>query len=76
MSTRFLQLDHDVTCIDTLYTAPDIACCYLVGDSGEYAFIETGTARSMPEEPESASAKPAPSPAGGGIDDLEDDIPF
>ena len=35
-----------------------------------------GTARSMPEEPESASAKPAPSPAGGGIDDLEDDIPF
>ena len=35
-----------------------------------------GSMPPMPDEPESMSAKPASSPPGGGIDDLEDDIPF
>jgi glyoxylase-like metal-dependent hydrolase (beta-lactamase superfamily II) len=47
MSTpRYHPLDHDITCIDALYIAPELACCYLIGDSGEYALIETGTSRS------------------------------
>jgi glyoxylase-like metal-dependent hydrolase (beta-lactamase superfamily II) len=43
----FQELDGDIACIDALYTAPDIACCYLVGSAGEYALIETGTPRSV-----------------------------
>ncbi len=31
-----------------MYTGPGLACCYLIGDGEEYAFVETGTARSLP----------------------------
>lgn len=43
----YTPLKHDIVCIDALYTAPQIACCYLIGSDGEYALIETGTARSL-----------------------------
>jgi len=43
---RFHALDHGIFCIDALYVAPELACCYLIGDGDEYALIETGTARS------------------------------
>ena len=44
----FHRLSSDLYCIDALYTGPGIACCYLLGDGREYALIETGTARSVP----------------------------
>ena len=40
-------LGDNIVCIDALYTAPGTACCYLIGSAGEYALIETGTARSI-----------------------------
>ena len=44
----FHSLDPTLHCIDALYTAPGIASLYLVEGQGEYALIETGTARSLP----------------------------
>lgn len=43
----FKALAHDIYCIDALYTAPDIACCYLLVEGDECALIETGTAHSV-----------------------------
>jgi len=45
---QYERIADDLYCIDALYTAPRVACCYLVGSDGEYALIETGTARSVP----------------------------
>ena len=42
------QLDHGIFCLETGYHRPGTACCYLLVDHGEAAFIETGTARSVP----------------------------
>lgn len=42
------DLGHGITCIDTLQERPGLACCYLVGRDGEYAFIEAGTAHGVP----------------------------
>jgi glyoxylase-like metal-dependent hydrolase (beta-lactamase superfamily II) len=42
------SLAHDITCLDALYTAPGMACFYLVGGDDEYAVIETGTSHSVP----------------------------
>lgn len=41
-------LSHGIHCIDTGYTRPGLACCYLLLDGAEAAIIETGTARSVP----------------------------
>ncbi|MFT4768854.1 MAG: glyoxylase-like metal-dependent hydrolase (beta-lactamase superfamily II) [Glaciecola sp.] len=43
----FEALGDDIYCIDALYMAPDIACCYLVVSGYECALIETGTANSV-----------------------------
>lgn len=43
---RFHSLPGDITCIDADYVQPGIACFYLLGDSDEYALVETGTSRS------------------------------
>jgi glyoxylase-like metal-dependent hydrolase (beta-lactamase superfamily II) len=43
----FEELGNGIVCIDALYTATDIACCYLLESGDEYALIETGTARSV-----------------------------
>ncbi|MBK6288557.1 MAG: MBL fold metallo-hydrolase [Gammaproteobacteria bacterium] len=42
------QLDHGIFCLETGYQRPGTACCYLLVDHGEAAFIETGTAHSVP----------------------------
>lgn len=44
----FHAVGQGVYCIDALYTAPGVASLYLVDGGGEYALIETGTARSLP----------------------------
>jgi glyoxylase-like metal-dependent hydrolase (beta-lactamase superfamily II) len=41
-------LSHGISCIDTGYMRPGLACCYLLRDGDETAIIETGTARSVP----------------------------
>ncbi|WP_439107762.1 MBL fold metallo-hydrolase [Congregibacter sp.] len=43
----FQTLSNNIYCIDALYTAPDVACCYLLVDGEECALIETGTANSV-----------------------------
>ncbi|WOJ93669.1 MBL fold metallo-hydrolase [Congregibacter variabilis] len=47
MKPVFQALGNGVYCIDALYTAPNIACCYLVVSGSECALIETGTANSL-----------------------------
>lgn len=42
------KLDNGIFCIDTGYTRPGLAACYLVIDDGEAALVETGTANSVP----------------------------
>ena len=34
------QLDHGIFCLETGYQRPGTACCYLLVDHGEAAFIE------------------------------------
>lgn len=46
-SQPFHALPGNIVCIDANYVRPEIACFYLVGDSGEYALIETGTNHSL-----------------------------
>lgn len=43
----FHDLGEGVFCIDALYIAPELACCYLMRGADEYALIETGTSRSV-----------------------------
>lgn len=47
MTPVFQALGNGIYCIDALYTAPDIACCYLMVSGNECALIETGTANSV-----------------------------
>lgn len=44
---HFHDLGEGIYCIDALYIAPELACCYLLRGADEYALIETGTARSL-----------------------------
>jgi glyoxylase-like metal-dependent hydrolase (beta-lactamase superfamily II) len=44
----FRTVGPDIYCIDADYVAPGLACFYLVGDGDQYALVETGTARSLP----------------------------
>lgn len=46
MTPVFQDLGNGIYCIDALYTAPGIACCYLMVSENECALIETGTANS------------------------------
>lgn len=43
-----MQLNDDITCIDTHQIRPGLAASYLIGDAGHYAFIDTGTSLSVP----------------------------
>lgn len=42
------EYDDDIVCIDTEQVRPRMACCYLIRGGDEYAFIECGTALSVP----------------------------
>jgi glyoxylase-like metal-dependent hydrolase (beta-lactamase superfamily II) len=44
----YLDLPHQVTCIDTEYQRPGLAACYLIESEGEAAFIDTGTSHTVP----------------------------
>jgi glyoxylase-like metal-dependent hydrolase (beta-lactamase superfamily II) len=46
--TRYQELPHQVTCIDTAYQRPGLAACYLIESEGEAAFIDTGTSHTVP----------------------------
>ncbi|MGF1645207.1 MAG: MBL fold metallo-hydrolase [Thiotrichales bacterium] len=48
MSTVFSDFGHGITCIDTGYNRERFAACYLVLEQGRAAFIDTGTAHSVP----------------------------
>ncbi|TAN05880.1 MAG: MBL fold metallo-hydrolase [Rhodanobacteraceae bacterium] len=45
---RYTRLYEDIVCIDTEQHRPRLAACYLVGSGGHYAFVESGTSRSVP----------------------------
>lgn len=42
------DLGFGITCIDTAYTRPGLAACYLIEQDGKAAFIDTGTYYSLP----------------------------
>lgn len=46
--TRFQELAHRITCIDTDFMRPGLAACYLIESDGEVAFIDTGTSNTVP----------------------------
>jgi glyoxylase-like metal-dependent hydrolase (beta-lactamase superfamily II) len=43
------DLPHGITCIDTLYERPQLACCYLLVEGGQAAILDTGTTLSVPQ---------------------------
>jgi glyoxylase-like metal-dependent hydrolase (beta-lactamase superfamily II) len=45
---RLQHYDYGITCIDTELFRPGLACCYLVQEGDEAAFIDTGTRNSVP----------------------------
>ncbi len=45
---HYIDLPEQISCIDTFYQRPDLAACYLIESDGEAAFIDTGTAHSVP----------------------------
>ncbi|HEX7348503.1 MAG TPA: MBL fold metallo-hydrolase [Rhodanobacteraceae bacterium] len=45
---RYTRLRDDIICIDTEQHRPRLAASYLIGGDGHYAFIESGTSRSVP----------------------------
>ena len=42
------DLNHGITCIDTLQERPGMACCYLIERGNDFAFIEAGTSPGVP----------------------------
>lgn len=40
--------ERGIVCIDTELFRPGLACCYLIVDDGEAAFVDTGTRNSVP----------------------------
>jgi glyoxylase-like metal-dependent hydrolase (beta-lactamase superfamily II) len=48
LETRYQQLDHGISCIDTLLQRPGLAACYLIVQDGMAGFIDTGTNNSLP----------------------------
>ncbi|MFK5986129.1 MAG: MBL fold metallo-hydrolase [Pseudomonadota bacterium] len=45
---KYEELVHGITCIEGWYQSEGIACCYMVESDGEFALIDTGTARTAP----------------------------
>lgn len=48
MTQYTFDLDHEITCIDTLYIRSGLAACYLIQHNGKAAFIDTGTNHTTP----------------------------
>lgn len=47
-SARWIDYDYSVSCIDTELFRSGLACCYLVVEGDEAAFIDAGTRNSLP----------------------------
>ncbi|MDR3417585.1 MAG: MBL fold metallo-hydrolase [Nevskia sp.] len=45
---KTVDYSHNVSCIDTEYVRPGLACCYLLRSGERYAFVECGTSLSVP----------------------------
>lgn len=45
---QYRELNDGIVCIDTGQHRPGLAACYLIGSDGHYAFVESGTSRSVP----------------------------
>ncbi len=48
MQLSYRDLEHGITCIETYYTRPELASCYLIVEGDEAALIDTGTAHTTP----------------------------
>ena len=48
MQLAYKELNQGITCIETYYRRPQLASCYMMEDAGEVAFIDTGTAHTVP----------------------------
>lgn len=48
MSVDHLELLNGITCIDTGYHRPALAACYLIEQGAKAAFVDTGTAHTVP----------------------------
>ena len=48
MQPILIEYDAGITCIDAMYGYEGHACCYLMVEDDRVAFIETGTAHSVP----------------------------
>ncbi|MCU7834016.1 MAG: MBL fold metallo-hydrolase [gamma proteobacterium symbiont of Taylorina sp.] len=44
----YKEFDYGITCIDSCYQRAGLACCYLLKADGQFALIDTGTARTAP----------------------------
>ncbi len=47
ITSRIIELDYNITCIDSGYIRPQLAACYLIEQEGIAGIIETGTAHSL-----------------------------
>jgi len=45
---KYKDLPNGITCIESWYQSEGIACCYLMEADGQFALIDTGTARTAP----------------------------
>ena len=48
MNPILVEYDANITCIDTMYLQAGHAACYLLVENGHAAFIDTGTAHTVP----------------------------
>ena len=48
LTLDYKELGYGITSIETCYQRAGLACCYLLESEGEFALIDTGTARTVP----------------------------
>ena len=48
MTLDYKELGYGISCIESGYQRMGLACCYLLESDGQFALIDTGTARTVP----------------------------
>lgn len=48
MQLTYQELGQGISCIETHYQRPKLACCYLIREGSEAALVDTGTAYTVP----------------------------
>ncbi len=48
LQLKYKKLPYGITCIESWYQSEGVACCYLLESNGQFALIDTGTARTTP----------------------------